>query len=147
LIQLADITIEYYTPSGDDLDTRVLRANVIKGILEEITTATVNVVNADLLAEQRGLSIKEMSMKAEGNCVLASMAVTIAAPSCKFTGALNKDGHINVAVRLQAMHVGARSICSESCTAAWGLMCCKACFFELIGLYSSEAKRELNCRS
>jgi hypothetical protein len=91
----------------------VLRANVIKGILEEITTATVNVVNADLLAEQRGLSIKETSVKAEGPSVLAGMAVTIAAPSCKFTGALDGNGHISVAV---CFHTFAHHACSSTAT-------------------------------
>lgn len=94
----ADITIQYRTPRGDDLDTRLLRANVVKGILEEITTANVNMVNADLLSEQRGLKIKETSIKAEGEGVLAGMTVTIAAPEVKFTGAKDSRGRICVAV-------------------------------------------------
>ena len=32
---------------------------MIKGILEQITTSTVNLVNADLLAKNRGLRIRE----------------------------------------------------------------------------------------
>jgi D-3-phosphoglycerate dehydrogenase len=39
-----DIAITYSSPRGDDLDTRLLRAMVIKGILEETTTSTVNLV-------------------------------------------------------------------------------------------------------
>ena len=39
---------------------------VIKGILEEITTNTVNLVNADLLAKTRGLRIIESIVPAEG---------------------------------------------------------------------------------
>lgn len=39
---------------------------VIKGILEQITTSTVNLVNADLLAKNRGLRIRETSVFAEG---------------------------------------------------------------------------------
>ena len=50
----------------DDLDTRLLRAMVIKGILEQITTSTVNLVNADLLAKNRGLRIRETFVSAEG---------------------------------------------------------------------------------
>ena len=50
----------------DDLDTRLLRAMVIKGILEQITTSTVNLVNADLLAKNRGLRIRETFVFAEG---------------------------------------------------------------------------------
>ena len=51
---------------ADDLDTRLLRAMVIKGILEQITTATVNLVNADLLAKNRGMRIIESTVPAEG---------------------------------------------------------------------------------
>lgn len=51
---------------ADDLDTRLLRAMVIKGILEQITTANVNLVNADLLAKNRGLRIIESTVPAEG---------------------------------------------------------------------------------
>jgi len=40
-----DINVCYSSPRGDDLDTRLLRAMVIKGILEEITTSTVNLVS------------------------------------------------------------------------------------------------------
>ena len=51
---------------ADDLDTRLLRAMVIKGILEQITTARVNLVNADLLAKNRGLRIIEQTVPADG---------------------------------------------------------------------------------
>eukprot|EP00967_Tisochrysis_lutea_P154000 scaffold305066_cov22-Tisochrysis_lutea.AAC.1 len=50
------MSVVYQTPRGDDLDTRLLRANVLKGVLEGTTTAMVNLVNADLLAKKRGLS-------------------------------------------------------------------------------------------
>jgi len=40
----SDISITYSSPRGDDLDSRLLRAMVIKGILEEITTSMVNLV-------------------------------------------------------------------------------------------------------
>lgn len=61
-----DIRIGYTSPRGDDLDTRLLRAMVIKGILEEITESTVNLVNADLLAKNRGLRISEVTKRSEG---------------------------------------------------------------------------------
>lgn len=63
-----DINICYSSPRGDDLDTRLLRAMVIKGILEEITTARVNLVNADLLAKNRGLRISEVTVTSNGRC-------------------------------------------------------------------------------
>jgi hypothetical protein len=64
-----DINICYSSPRGDDLDTRLLRAMVIKGILEEITTARVNLVNADLLAKNRGLRISEVTVTSNGRWV------------------------------------------------------------------------------
>jgi D-3-phosphoglycerate dehydrogenase / 2-oxoglutarate reductase len=88
----------YRSSRGDDLDTRLLRANVLKGILEEITTANVNMVNADLLSDQRGLRIEETTVRSDGSAVLASMTVTIAASSTKFTGALDANGKISVSV-------------------------------------------------
>ena len=39
---------------------------VIKGILESITTANVNLVNADLLAKTRGLRIIESTVPSTG---------------------------------------------------------------------------------
>ncbi len=56
----------HFPAHADDLDTRLLRAMVIKGILEQITTANVNLVNADLLAKNRGLRIIESTVPAEG---------------------------------------------------------------------------------
>lgn len=64
----SDISICYSSPRGDDLDTRLLRAMVIKGILEQITTSNVNLVNADLLAKNRGLRISEVTIRTDGRC-------------------------------------------------------------------------------
>lgn len=64
---------------GDDLDTRLLRAMVIKGILEQITTSTVNLVNADLLAKTRGLRIIESTVPSEGRS--ASLPPPLLPPS------------------------------------------------------------------
>jgi len=61
-----DISICYSSPRGDDLDTRLLRSNVIKGILEQVSENKVNMVNADLLAENRGLRISEITVKSDG---------------------------------------------------------------------------------
>lgn len=46
---------------------------VIKGILEQITTSTVNLVNADLLAKTRGLRIIESTVPAEGRSAAAPL--------------------------------------------------------------------------
>jgi len=39
-----------------------------QGLLEQVTTATVNLVNADLLAKNRGLTIIETTVPAPGKC-------------------------------------------------------------------------------
>ncbi|RVW14578.1 D-3-phosphoglycerate dehydrogenase 2, chloroplastic [Vitis vinifera] len=43
----------------DDLDTRLLRAMVTKGIIEPISSSFINLVNADFTAKQKGLRISE----------------------------------------------------------------------------------------
>jgi D-3-phosphoglycerate dehydrogenase / 2-oxoglutarate reductase len=43
----------------DDLDTRVLRAMITKGLIEPISSVFVNLVNADFVAKQRGVRITE----------------------------------------------------------------------------------------
>ena len=96
----ADVEITYRSSRGSDLDTRLLRANVIKGILEEITTANVNMVNADLLAEQRGLRITETITKTDRKAIVSDMNVKIGTPQSKFSGAV-VDGKISVSVRCQ----------------------------------------------
>jgi len=85
-----DISLCYSSPRGDDLDTRLLRANVIKGILEQCCETKVNMVNADLLAENRGLRISEITVKSEGRDVLSSMSISLKASETKFSGALDK---------------------------------------------------------
>ncbi|KAI8477119.1 MAG: D-isomer specific 2-hydroxyacid dehydrogenase [Monoraphidium minutum] len=93
---LTDVKVTYTSPRGDDLDTRLLRAMVIKGILEQTTTSNVNLVNADLLAKSRGLRIAEVTVRSEGTDVLSGMAVSLGAPRAKFSGAVDKDGRINI---------------------------------------------------
>ncbi|GJM97807.1 hypothetical protein PR202_ga14762 [Eleusine coracana subsp. coracana] len=51
----------------DDLDTRILRAMVIKGIIEPISSAFINIVNADYVAKQRGLQITEERIWLDGS--------------------------------------------------------------------------------
>eukprot|EP00879_Flechtneria_rotunda_P019347 GHRR01020319.1.p1 GENE.GHRR01020319.1~~GHRR01020319.1.p1 ORF type:complete len:352 (+),score=137.88 GHRR01020319.1:103-1056(+) len=91
-----DINICYSSPRGDDLDTRLLRAMVIKGILEEITTAKVNLVNADLLAKNRGLRISEVTIRTEGSEVLSSLSVALGTSKATFSAAVDKTGRIYV---------------------------------------------------
>jgi D-3-phosphoglycerate dehydrogenase len=91
-----DINICSSSPRGDDLDTRLLRAMVIKGILEEITTARVNLVNADLLAKNRGLRISEVTVTSNGSAVLSSLSVALGTGKSTFSAAVDKTGRIYV---------------------------------------------------
>ncbi|KAK9845562.1 hypothetical protein WJX84_010894 [Apatococcus fuscideae] len=99
-----DVYISYTTPRSDDLDTRLLRAMVIKGILESITTSTVNLVNADLLAKSRGLRIIESTVPSEGRGVLTSMAVSLGTGSSKFSAALDYRQRVSVAGTVKDNH-------------------------------------------
>jgi D-3-phosphoglycerate dehydrogenase len=92
----SDIEVIYNSPRGDDLDSRLLRAMVIKGLLEGTTTSRVNLVNADLLAKNRGLKISEVTKAAEGTDILSSMSVTIKSKTSLFSGALDGDKGIVV---------------------------------------------------
>lgn len=71
-----DVHITYASSRGDDLDTRLLRAMVIKGILEQSTTSTVNLVNADTLAKSRGLRIIESTVPASGKVCCSAYGPT-----------------------------------------------------------------------
>ncbi|GFH10346.1 D-3-phosphoglycerate dehydrogenase, partial [Haematococcus lacustris] len=82
-----DVSITYSSPRGDDLDTRLLRANVLKGVLEGTTTAMVNLVNADLLAKNRGIKISEVTVRGEGSEVLSSMSVALGTANTRFSAA------------------------------------------------------------
>ncbi|PSC74816.1 D-3-phosphoglycerate dehydrogenase family [Micractinium conductrix] len=92
-----DVFITYHSPRGDDLDTRLLRAMVVKGILEQITTSQVNLVNADLLAKKRGLRITETVVPADGDSVLNEIEVSIGTNKARFSSAVDKSGRITVA--------------------------------------------------
>eukprot|EP00199_Chlamydomonas_sp_CCMP681_P000211 CAMPEP_0119102720 /NCGR_PEP_ID=MMETSP1180-20130426/1359_1 /TAXON_ID=3052 ORGANISM="Chlamydomonas cf sp, Strain CCMP681" /NCGR_SAMPLE_ID=MMETSP1180 /ASSEMBLY_ACC=CAM_ASM_000741 /LENGTH=582 /DNA_ID=CAMNT_0007087047 /DNA_START=100 /DNA_END=1848 /DNA_ORIENTATION=+ len=92
----SELGITYSSPRGDDLDTRLLRANVLKGVLDGTTASTVNLVNADLLAKNRGLKITEVTIRGEGSEVLTSMSVALGSKSAKFSGAVDKTGRVYV---------------------------------------------------
>lgn len=93
-----EVGITYNSPRGDDLDTRLLRAMVIKGVLEQVTTATVNLVNADLLAKNRGLIVSETTRPSSGSDVLSSLSVTLNSKTAKFSTAMDsRSGNIHVA--------------------------------------------------
>ena len=83
---------------SDDLDTRLLRAMVTKGIIEPISSAFVNIVNADYVARQRGLQIIEERILLYGSpeIPLDSIQVHLTNVESKFAGALSDAGDIRV---------------------------------------------------
>lgn len=55
-----DVTVEYYIPKMSD-DTRVLRAGVIKGVMEPGLDVSVSIVNAESVAKQHNLNVTEVN--------------------------------------------------------------------------------------
>ncbi|GMJ06840.1 phosphoglycerate dehydrogenase 1, embryo sac development arrest 9 [Hibiscus trionum] len=83
-----------YTSSRADLDTRLLRAMITKGIIEPICNIYVNLVNADYTAKQRGLRITEECIHLDGSpeCPLESIKVQIANVESKFASSKSEAG-------------------------------------------------------
>ncbi|KAK9667111.1 hypothetical protein RND81_14G233900 [Saponaria officinalis] len=80
----------------DDLDTRVLRAMITKGLIEPISSTFVNLVNADFTAKQRGIRITEERILLDGSpeSPLESIKVQIANVESKFASAISETGEI-----------------------------------------------------
>ncbi|KAL4348128.1 hypothetical protein GQ457_17G003290 [Hibiscus cannabinus] len=87
-----------YSSSRADLDTRLLRAMITKGIIEPICNIYVNLVNADYTAKQRGLRITEECIHLDGSpeCPLESIKVQIANVESKFASSKSEGGDIRV---------------------------------------------------
>ncbi|KAL4615357.1 D-3-phosphoglycerate dehydrogenase 1, chloroplastic-like [Castanea sativa] len=87
----------------DDLDTRLLRAMITKGIIEPISSVFVNLVNADFTAKQRGLRISEERIVLDGSpeSPLDFIQVQIANVESKFASAISESGEIKVEGRVK----------------------------------------------
>ncbi|KAG0561211.1 hypothetical protein KC19_9G045700 [Ceratodon purpureus] len=83
--------------ADDDLDTRLLRAMITKGLIEPVSSAFINLVNADYVAKQRGLKISEERQPTDGaiEVPLESISVTIADVESKFASS-EQDGAIHL---------------------------------------------------
>lgn len=93
------VKVTYASARGpDDLDTRLLRAMVTKGIIEPISSVFVNLVNADFIAKQRGLRITEERYVLDGSPEnpLEFIQVQIANVESKFASAISDSGNITV---------------------------------------------------
>ncbi|KAF3338974.1 hypothetical protein FCM35_KLT16445 [Carex littledalei] len=89
--------------SPDDLDTRVIRAMIIKGLIEPISSVFVNLVNADFTAKQRGVRITEERVQIDGTSEspIEYIQVLIAQVNSKFPSAETETGEISVAGRVK----------------------------------------------
>ncbi|XP_060202935.1 D-3-phosphoglycerate dehydrogenase 3, chloroplastic-like, partial [Lycium barbarum] len=87
----------------DDLDTRLLRAMIIKGVIEPISSVFINLVNADFTAKQRGLQISEERILLDGSpeSPVEFIQVQIANVESKFASAISDSGEIRVEGRVK----------------------------------------------
>ncbi|CAL0300344.1 unnamed protein product [Lupinus luteus] len=87
----------------DDLDTRLLRAMITKGLIEPISSVFVNLVNADFIAKQRGLRITEERVILDGSPEnpLEYIQVQIDNVESRFASAISDSGEIKVEGRVK----------------------------------------------
>jgi len=92
-----DVQVSYVSGRSDDLDTRLLRAMVVKGIVEPISDTIVNIVNADYVAKQRGLRITEQSVPSQvAEVLISSVSVLVSNTETTFSSARDAQGSIAV---------------------------------------------------
>lgn len=88
------VKVVYKSARDDgDLDTRLLRAMITKGLIEPVSSAFINLVNADYVAKQRGLKISEEREPSDGDssAPLESVSVTIADVDSRFASATGEQ--------------------------------------------------------
>ncbi|KAK7349074.1 hypothetical protein VNO77_06141 [Canavalia gladiata] len=96
---IKSVKVVYRSARGpDDLDTRLLRAMVTKGIIEPISNTIVNLVNADFIAKQKGLRISEERVVVDSSPELPvdSIQVQISSVESKFASAVSEGGQISI---------------------------------------------------
>lgn len=93
------IKVSYRSARGqDDLDTRLLRAMITKGIIEPISDMHINLVNADFTAKQKGLRITEerVSVDSSPENPIDSIQVQIPNVESKFESTMSEKGDITI---------------------------------------------------
>lgn len=82
----------------DDLDTRLLRAMITKGIIEPISSSFVNLVNADFTAKEKGLRISEERIVVDSSpeFPIDSIQVQISNVESKFVSGITDNGDISI---------------------------------------------------
>ncbi|KAK6916318.1 D-isomer specific 2-hydroxyacid dehydrogenase, NAD-binding domain [Dillenia turbinata] len=93
---IKSVKVVYQTPRAPhDLDTRLLRAMITKGIIEPISNSFINLVNADYVAKEKGLRISEEKLLNDSppeSTPVHSIQVQIANVQSKFDSALSEKG-------------------------------------------------------
>ncbi|XP_019196806.1 PREDICTED: D-3-phosphoglycerate dehydrogenase 2, chloroplastic-like [Ipomoea nil] len=101
---IQSIKIVYKTARDpDNLDTRLLRAMVTKGIIEPISDTIINLVNADFTAKQKGLRISEERIVVDSSKEhpVETIQVQISNVESKFASALLNNGNISIEGRVK----------------------------------------------
>ncbi|XP_030496779.2 D-3-phosphoglycerate dehydrogenase 1, chloroplastic [Cannabis sativa] len=82
----------------DDFDTRLLRAMIIKGIIEPISASIVNLVNADFTAKQKGLRISEERVRVDTSpeFPVDSIEVRISGVESRFASSVVENGEVKI---------------------------------------------------
>uniref|UniRef100_A0A6M2FAZ7 D-3-phosphoglycerate dehydrogenase n=1 Tax=Populus davidiana TaxID=266767 RepID=A0A6M2FAZ7_9ROSI len=82
----------------DDLDTRLLRAMITKGIIEPISDSFINLVNADFTAKKKGLRISEerVVVDASPELPIFSIQLQLSNVDSKFGSAVSGGGDISI---------------------------------------------------
>ena len=114
--QLGEIEVTY---NGEIAlhDTTVLRASVIRGLLQPISEENVTIVNANLIAERRGLRIVERKDPAPGeaNATLITVRISAGSGETEIAGsAVHGEPHILVIDGLR-VEIGAHDRCLLVC--------------------------------
>ncbi|CAL9152386.1 unnamed protein product [Musa hybrid cultivar] len=101
-VKSAKVTYTIAITRGD-LDTRLLRAMITKGLIEPISDVHVNIVNADFTAKQRGIRIVEERILLDGSPEdpIDSIQVHIVNVESKFPTAASETGEITVEGRVK----------------------------------------------
>eukprot|EP00958_Prasinococcus_capsulatus_P023177 scaffold3383_cov412-Prasinococcus_capsulatus_cf.AAC.2 len=91
-----DVKIKYNSSRPtEDLDTRLLRAMVIKGLVEPVSASYVNLVNADIIATQRGMQVvEEVTNAGADRSVLSSVVLELGGCDARFASAMMPNGRI-----------------------------------------------------
>ncbi|CAI5950450.1 unnamed protein product [Closterium sp. NIES-64] len=94
-----DVKVTYRTGrSSEDLDTRLLRAMIAKGLIEPISNAFINLVNADYVAKQRGIRIREerQPVDVDESVPVDTIVLEITHVSSKLASAVSEEGTITL---------------------------------------------------